>query len=162
MLLVLSALSAPRPMAHIVQAYFYAGKRMHVVAWLEWLSLGVLMAGIATIGQIGVLWACAMVGAVFTLRTLLLMWSVTLLDGVALRRFLVPLARPFLACVLMVLAIVGARPSLYGLTPAVRLFVEIGLGAAVYLAGALFVFREAARDFVMVIRSSLSRHDRSV
>ena len=162
MLMVLSALSAPRPMAQIVQAYFYAGQRMRVVAWLEWFSLGLLMGGIATIGRVGVLWTCGVVGVVFTLRTLSLMWAVTLIDGVPLRRFLLPLARPFVACVLMVLVIVLVRPSLYGLSPILRLFVEISLGAAVYLAGALFIFRDLARDFVDLIRTSFSRRKSSV
>ena len=157
MLMVLSALSAPRPVAQIVSAYFYAGQRLRIVAWLEWLSLGLLMGGIATIGRIGVLWTCGVVGAVFTLRTLMLMYAVTLMDGVALRRFLLPLVRPLIACVLMVLAIVLVRPSLLELRPLLRLVIEIALGAAVYLLGALFVFRDAAKEFIDLIRSSLGR-----
>jgi hypothetical protein len=129
---------------------------MRVVALLEWASLGVLMGGIATIGRIGVLWTCGVVGVVFTLRTLALMWAVTVSDGVPLRRFLLPLLRPFVVCVAMVVAIVVARPALHGLPAVARLFVEIGIGAAVYLAGAVLVFRDATRDFLGLIRSSMS------
>jgi PST family polysaccharide transporter len=157
MLLYLSLLSAPRPMAQIVQAYFYAGQRMRIVAWIEWLSLGALMGAIATIGRINVMWTCGVVGAVFTLRTLTLMYAATRIDGVALRRFLVPLARPLLACIVMVLAIVLVRPALHGLAPLARLVIEVALGAAVYLAGAVVVFRDAAREFIDLLRSSLRR-----
>lgn len=157
MLVVLSLMSAPRPMAHILHAYFYAGQQLRIVLWLEWLTLGLLGAGIATIGRLGILWTCGVVTAVFVLRTLALLVAVRRIDGVPLRRFLVPLARPLVACVLMVAAIYGARPLLGGLAPAVRLAVEVALGAAVYLAGAVFIFRDAAREVISLARSALRR-----
>jgi PST family polysaccharide transporter len=157
MLLFLSILSAPRPMAQIVQAYFFASQRMRVVAWLEWLSLGTLMAAIATIGRISILWTCGAVGAVFTLRTLALIWAVNWLDGVPLRRFLVPLARPLLTCLLMVAAILAIRPVLADIVPIVRLAIEIAIGAMVYLAGARLIFRNEAREFIGLLRSGMKR-----
>jgi lipopolysaccharide exporter len=156
MLLFLSILSAPRPMAQILQAYFFAGQRMRLVAWLEWASLGVLMGAIATIGRITILWTCGVVGAVFTLRTLSLMWAVKRLDGVPLRRFLVPMIRPLVACIAMVAAILMVRPALYGLVPVARLGVEITIGAVVYLAGARLIFRTAATEFIALVRSGVS------
>jgi PST family polysaccharide transporter len=164
MLVSLAILSAPRPMAQIVQAYFFAGNRMRVVVWVEWLSLGTLLAAIAAFGALfagsprlghsAILWTCAVVGAVFTLRTLALLWLVKRLDGVPLRRFLVPLLRPFLACVAMVAAILAARPELDDLSPRLRLLVEVAIGAAVYLAGARLIFRDAARELIGLVRSS--------
>lgn len=156
MLMFLSILSAPRPMAQILQSYFFAGQRRRVVAWIEWLSLGVMMGGIATIGQFGILWACGAVGATFLLRTLALLWAVKRLDGIALRRFLVPLLRPLIACFAMVAAILVVRPALHAVAPIVRLFVEVGLGAAVYLAGARLIFRATAREFLGLVRSGMS------
>jgi len=156
MLVFLSILSAPRPMAQIVQSYFYADQRRRAVAWLEWLSLGAMMGGIATIGRLGILWTCGTVGAAFLLRTLALLWAVKRLDGIPLRLFLVPLLRPLVACLAMVAAILAARPALHGLAPIVRLFVEVGLGAAVYLAGARLIFRAAAREFLGLLRSGMS------
>lgn len=160
MLAFLAILSAPRPMAQILQAYFFASQRRRVVAWIEWLSLGALMGAIATAGRftvLGVLGTCGAVGVVFTLRTLALVWAVKQLDGVPLGRFLVPLLRPLVACVVMVVAILGARPALDGLAPIVRLIVEVTLGAAVYLAGARLIFRAAATEFLGLIRGSLAR-----
>ncbi len=157
MLTYLSILSAPRPMAQILQAYLFASQRIRVVAWLEWASLGLLMAGIATIGRITILWTCGVVGAVFALRTLLLMWAVERLDGVPLRRFLVPLLRPLLACLAMVAAIRVVRPALSELVPVVRLGVEIAIGAVVYLAGARLIFRTTAAEFLRLVRAGASR-----
>jgi lipopolysaccharide exporter len=157
MLAFLAILSAPRPMAQIIQSYFYAEQRLRVVPSLEWLSLGIMMAGIATIGRIGILWACGAVGVAFVLRTLALLVAVKRIDGIPLHRFLVPLLRPLAACVLMVAAIALARPGLAGLTPLIRLFVEVALGAAVYLAGARLIFRSAAVEFLGLVRSGIAR-----
>lgn len=156
MLLFLSILSAPRPMAQILQSYFYAGQRRRVVAWLEWLSLGALMGAIATVGRTSILWTCGAVGVVFTLRTLAFLWAVKRLDGIPLHRFLVPLVRPLIACVAMVSAILAVRPAFHELHPVTRLAIEVSLGAAVYLAGARLIFRAAATEFLGLIRSSIS------
>ena len=157
MLLLLSILSAPRPIAHILHAYFFAGQRLRVILIQEWLSLGLLMAGIATIGRLGIHWTCGVVGVVFILRTLMLMWAAARMDGIPLRSFLVPLLRPLAGCLVMVAAILAARPALHGMTPAVQLLVEVSLGAVVYLAGSRLIFRAAADEFLGLIRSSLHR-----
>jgi PST family polysaccharide transporter len=157
MLGFLAILSAPRPMAQIIQSYFYAGQSLRVVPALEWLSLGVMMAGIATIGRVSILWACGAVGAAFVLRTLALLVAVKRADGIQLRRFLVPLLRPLAACIAMVAAIAVARLALHGLSPVTRLIVEILIGAAVYLAGARLIFRSAAVEFLRLVRSGTAR-----
>jgi len=157
MLAFLAILSAPRPMAQIVQAYFFASQRRRVVAWVEWLSLGALLGAIAIMGRSSVLWTCGVVGVVFTLRTLALLGAVKRLDGIPLRRFLVPLLGPLVTCVAMVAAIVAVRPALDDLHPVVRLVIEIGLGAAIYLTGARLIFRPVASEFLGLIRSGISR-----
>ena len=171
MLMYLSILSAPRPLAQIVQSYLYAAQRVRIIVWLEWLSFGALMAAIAAFGSVltGTAWfaggaddgaivaTCGAVGAVFTLRTLALLWAVKRLDGVPLRRFLVPLLRPLVACAAMVAAILAARPAMGELSPRIRLVLEIALGAAVYLAGARLIFRDAAAEFIALVRSSIAR-----
>ena len=154
MLAFLALLSAPRPVAQIVQSYFFASQRRSVVAWLEWLSLGALLGAIATIGRPSILWTCSVVGVVFTLRTLGFLWAVKRLDGIPLRRFLVPLIGPLVTCIAMVAAIVAVRPRLEDLHPIVELVLEIGLGAAIYLAGARLIFRATAREFFSLIRSA--------
>jgi lipopolysaccharide exporter len=167
MLMYLSILSAPRPLAQIVQSYLYADQRVRVVVWLEWLSFGALMAAIAAFGSLmagrarfgdsAILWTCGAVGTVFTLRTLAHLWMIKRLDGVLLRRFLVPLIRPLVACLAMVAAILAVRPALEDIAPRLRLLIEVLLGAAVYLAGARLIFRDAAVEFLGLVRSSMSR-----
>jgi lipopolysaccharide exporter len=170
MLVLLAIVSAPRPMAHILHAYFFAAQRMRMVLVQEWVSLAILMGAIATLSLLAkqaglppdqaVLWTCAAVGVAFVLRTLLLMWAVQRWEGIPLRRFLVPLIRPLLVCIAMVGAIALIRPALSDLAPVVRLLIEIALGGAIYLAGALVVFRDATRELVDMVRSSLSRRGR--
>jgi PST family polysaccharide transporter len=157
MLGFLAILSAPRPMAQIIQSYLYAGQRLRITPALEWLSLGVMVVAIVTVGRIGILWACGAVGAAFVLRTLALLVVVQRLDRIPLRRFLLPLLRPLAACVAMVAAIYCVRPALGELAPAIRLIVEIAVGAAVYLAGARLIFRSAAVEFLGLVRSGIAR-----
>jgi PST family polysaccharide transporter len=167
MLMYLSILSAPRPIASIVQSYLFAGHHVRVIVWLEWGSFLTLMAAIAafgaltagnpTFGSSAILWTCGAVGAVFVLRTLASFWTVTWLDGVPMRRFLAPLVRPLIACAMMVAAIRAVRPALDGRPPLVRLGIEVALGAAVYLAGARLIFRDAAVEFLGLVRGSLGR-----
>ena len=157
MLVLLSIVSAPRPLAQILHAYFFADQRMRIVLWQEWLALALLMGSIATLGRLGILWTCGAVGLTFVFRTLLLMWTIQRLDGIPMRRFLAPLARPLLACLAMVGAIQLARPALADLAPILRLLLEIALGAAVYLAGALLIFRSATSELISMVRSSILR-----
>lgn len=170
MLMYLSILSAPRPMAGIVGSYLYADHRIRAVVWLEWLSFGALIAAIAAFGTgmagteafgaSAILWTCGAVGAVFVLRTLAYFWVVKRIDGVPLRRFLVPMIRPLVVCIAMVAAIFAVRPQLGELSPRLRLLIEIAIGAAVYLAGALLVFRDLAAEAIDMVRSAMSRRKR--
>jgi lipopolysaccharide exporter len=156
MLVFLSVLSAPRPIAHILIAYFYSCQRPRVVLWLEWLSLAGIVLGISTIGRLGINWTCGAVGAVFILRSLAAMWAAQKLDGIRMVSFLLPLLRPLLACGVMVAAIALVRPALAGRPAAIRLLIELAVGAAVYVAAALVIARSAAREFLGLIRSALS------
>jgi PST family polysaccharide transporter len=157
MLVFLSVLSAPRPLANILTSYFYACNRPRVVLWLEWLSLVLLVVSLATIGRLGINWACVAVGATFLLRTLAAMLAVRQADGVSLGKFLLPLVRPIIACVLMVAAILAVRPLLSGLRPAVQLAIEVAVGGVVYVGGALVIARAATRDLLQMVRSALLR-----
>jgi lipopolysaccharide exporter len=157
MLMILSVLSAMRPVTHVLTGYFYASQRPSVVLWLEWLSLAAIMAAIPTVGRFGTDWTCASVGAVFVLRTLGAMWTAQRLDGIRMSSLLRPLLGPLGACLAMVAAILAARPELRTLSPAIRLAVEVTLGAGVYLAGAMLFFPSTTREFLGLVRSSLSR-----
>jgi O-antigen/teichoic acid export membrane protein len=157
MLVYLSVLSAPRPMAHILHQYFYSCGRPRIVLYLEWAALAAIILSIATIGRLGIDWTCGAVGSVFVLRTLAALWTAKYLDKIPMRTFLVPLLRPLVACAAMVASILAVRPALRSLSPAIRLVAEVGVGAAAYAAGALLIFRPAAREFFGLVRTALAR-----
>lgn len=157
MLVILSVLSASRPLALLLVSYLYACGRPRLVLWMEWSSLVAILGAISTVGRIGTSWTCGSVGAVFILRTLLGMWMVRRRDGIPISSFVLPLARPLVVCAAMVAAIVLLRPNLPGLLPPARLAIEVALGGAVYLGGVLVVFPSCSRETVGAIRSALSR-----
>jgi len=157
MLVYLSVLSAPRPMAHILHQYFYACQRPRIVLYLEWAGLAAIVLAISTIGRLGITWTCGAVGTAFVLRTLAAMWTAKRIDGIPVSSFIVPLIRPLVACGAMVVSILMVRPALQGLSSATRLVTEVAVGAVVYLAGAALIFRPAARDFVGLVRTALLR-----
>jgi len=155
MLVFLSVLSAPRPIADTLLSYFYARQRPRIVLVLEWLTLIALVVALSTIGRIGVRWTCGVVGSVFILRTLGALWAVHRLDGISVTTFLLPLTRPLVACAAMVAAVLIVRPMLLGFPPAGRLLIEVACGGAVYIAGAILIARSASHDFITLIRSAL-------
>lgn len=156
MLMSLSALSVARPLASILTSYFYASRRPSVVLWLEWASLAGVVAAISTLGRVGINWVCASVGVVFVLRTLAGMWMVSRADGVSMSEFLLPMARPLAACVAMAAGVSAARVALVGLTPPIRLLVEIALGATIYIGGVLMVARSSCDELLRAARSALA------
>lgn len=157
MLVLLSAISVARPTALVVVGYLYAGQRRAEVLWLEVASLAAIIVSIATVGRLGLAWACGAVGAVFVLRTLAAMWIVHRTDGIRMSSLLAPLAAPFAGSLAMAGSVVAVRTLLQGVAPGPRLVLEILVGAAVYLGGALLLFPSLVRDFVTLARSALSR-----
>ena len=156
MLTWLSALSVARPLSCILVSYFYASRRASVVLGLEWASLAAIVAAISELGRVGINWTCAWVGIVFILRTLAGMWMVRRQDGVLMSAFLLPMARPLGACVAMAAGVSAARLALVGLTPPIRLLVEIAVGATIYIGGALLVARSSCAELLGAVRSALA------
>ena len=156
MLMCLSALFAARPLASILGAYLYAAGRPSDVLGLEWASLIAVVAAISTLGRVGINWACLCVGVVFVLRTLAAMWMVRRQDGIPMSEFLRPMTRPLAACIAMAAGVWAARLALGGLTPPIRLLIEIVLGATIYGAAALLVARSHCVELLRAVRSALS------
>lgn len=155
MLMLLSALSAARPIASILASYFYASRKPAVVLWVEWASLAGVIGGICTLGRLGINWACTSVGLVFVLRTLALVGMVRRQDGIAMSEFLLPLMRPLGASVAMAAGVSAARIALAGLAPSTQLLVEVGLGAAIYGGGVLLIARPNCEELLQTVRSAL-------
>jgi PST family polysaccharide transporter len=150
MLMFLSVLSVPRPIAGAIGAYLQAVGRARAATILECVHLVLLLAALATIGRAGPLFACGAVGATFVVRALANMWTVRASDGIPIRRFLAPLLAPLLACLPMVAAVVGIRLALgeTALPGWMQLAAEVVAGALVYVAAALVIAREASRDLL--------------
>jgi PST family polysaccharide transporter len=156
MLMWLAALSMARPIANILAAYLYASNRPGIVLWIEWATLGGVVAAISTVGRLGITWACAWVGIVFVLRTLAGMWTVSRLDGVRLSAFLLPMTRPLFASFVMAAGILAARSTFAGLAAPIRLVEEIALGGILYGCGVLILAKSDCTEIVRVARAALT------
>jgi PST family polysaccharide transporter len=155
MLMALSALSVARPLATILESYFYASRRPKVVLWLEWASLAGVVCAIAAASRVNVNAACVSVGAVFILRTLAAMWAVCRQDGVTMRDFLVPMMRPFAAGIAMVAGVAAVRASFVAEAAATKLVAEVGAGAAIYIGAAWVIARSSCDELVRAVRLAI-------
>jgi PST family polysaccharide transporter len=124
--------------------------------------------------QHAVRWACASVVFVFTMSGLSYMFVFRKLDGVSLKDQIFPLVPPILACVPMVMAVVGVRRLIMFLGlfrldhPALRiadqvrvfaprLVIEILVGAVVFVPSALIFAPRASRELVGLVRDAIQR-----
>ena len=154
MLMVLSMLSVTRPTYGAIWSFIMVEKGPRVLVLVEWLSLGALMAGIATLGRISPLWTCGAVGIVFTLRMLAGMFLARRLSGVSVTSLLLRFLPPLAACVPMAAAVFGLRFVMARLgihAPVVRLAVEVAGGALVFLGSAFVVAPGPAHELLGMI-----------
>jgi PST family polysaccharide transporter len=156
MLMALAALSVARPLASILESYFYASRRPNVVLWLEWASLAGVVCAIATLSRANVNSACVSVGAVFVLRTLAGMWVVCRQDGVAMRDFLAPMMRPIVAGFAMAVGVAAVGASFAAEAPAARLVAEVAAGAAIYICAVWIIARSNCDELVRAVRLALT------
>jgi PST family polysaccharide transporter len=155
MLMILSALSIVRPMYGAISSYLIVERGPRVTMIIEWLTLGVLMAAIATLGRRSPLWACGAVGIVFTLRTILGFHVARAQTGLSAGVLLWRLMPPLIACLPMVVAVFAVRIGLerLGVTnPLIQLVVQVSAGALLFVAGALSIAREPSRELLGIIR----------
>ncbi len=160
MLAVLAAMSITRPIAvSIVGPYLQVEGRTRVVMVLGLAQIALLMGGLLTVGRLGPLWACAAVGIAFALYTLISLLILRALDGVAIGRLLLRCVPPFVASMPMIVAILAFRAAIsrFELPGALRLALEITLGAVTYVASAFVVARPLARELVETVRDALRR-----
>jgi PST family polysaccharide transporter len=159
MLMLLSVLSVPRPIAGGLGAYMQATNRPRAVMWLECFSLVVLVGGICTLGRLGPRWTCVAVGVAFTVRALANMWLLRETDGIPISRMLGKLAPPLVACVPMVAVVMAVRHGAraLGWPPALSLGLETAAGGLTYLISAFVIAREATQELLRLLRSALQR-----
>lgn len=154
MLAVLSALSLSRPIGYAVANYFQAVGRPLTASILEVAKLVLLVGAIFVLGHLGPLWVCAAVGVAFTLHALACLWVVSR-DGLPFFATLGGLMTPLVACMPMVLAVLGVRHGLRQLGlphPLLSLICEILAGGVVFVGCAFVVARPIALDLYGLVR----------
>jgi PST family polysaccharide transporter len=164
MLVLLSGLSITRPIGWNIAAYLKAHQMPRVVMWIEFLTVGALLAGVMTLGRLSPLWTCVAVGIAFAIQSLAGFLVIRRVDGIPLKRLLGTLVGPLLASLAMALAVVAVRGALHTddwSLPALGLAVETLVGAISYVAAALVVARRSSLDLVRRIREAFSRRRRS-
>lgn len=155
-LAVLSALGVTRPIGWVIASYLQVHGRTRSIMVLEWLKVGAIIGGVGALGWLGgPLWACGGVGLAFGLHALASMALVRRVSEVSYLALVGPLWRPLLACAPLVLAVLGARAGLSRfapLPPGVALVVEVMAGAIAFVLAALVIARDAAREFLGLLK----------
>jgi lipopolysaccharide exporter len=160
LLMVLSIGLVSRPIGSVFSTYLMIVKGPKVLMYVEIITVLLLLALILTVGRLGVVWVCAMVGVAMAARALMCMWHVQRLEGLrmtAVARRCLPI---FAACVPMFLAVVGVRlglPRLGVNRPGVSLVLEVVAGGLVYAGAVSLLARQTVKDFTGLLKGALRR-----
>ena len=152
-LLILSVLSVVRPISWNINSYLQSQRKTKTLMILSLQKMALLLVCIVGLSRWGDLWACVGVGIAFGFHTLASIWVVHKHDNISLSSMFKMMSGPLLACVPMALAVFATRRL--SIEPLwLRLILEIGVGAVVYL-GAAFVFSNAiAKDFLHLLKKA--------
>jgi PST family polysaccharide transporter len=159
LLAVLACLSVFRPVTWVLSAYMESLGKTSKLMFLEVAKLGLLLVGIALLSPYGVRVASSAVGLSFGLTAIgdVLM---VMREGPSPAKLLAGFVQPLLAAGVMALAIWGVHHGLVamGITHAwLYLVVEIAVGAIAYVAAALVICRETAKDMLGLIKQALRK-----
>jgi lipopolysaccharide exporter len=158
MLVLLSALSVARPIGWTIASYLQARQLPRAILALEAMKLAVMLLCIVTLGARGPLWTCVSVGIAFGVHALASLLIVQRLDALPLAPLLANLGKVLVACVPMVVAVLGARLLLGRFTnapPALALAVETLVGIVVYPLSAFAIVGAFARDLLFRVIDAL-------
>jgi PST family polysaccharide transporter len=174
-LMILSVLSAVRPIGWIGSSYLQVENRPRTIMILEsakTAGLVVLMhlfaawaprlaspsAGRPSVGESA---ACVAVGLVFGLNALGYAAILKMKEGIPLRAQLAELGPPIAACAPMVVSVVALEHALaapaFTAPAGLRLVVEIAVGALVFVPSAWLLAPATAREFVALLGKALQR-----
>jgi PST family polysaccharide transporter len=156
MLIVLSALAITRPLTGAMLSYLQVRNRIGALTFIECANVIIMLACLVTFGRISYLWACGAIGVAFALRLFLTMFILRKTDDVPMLPILNRQWGPLLACVPLVLAVLGVRyeflqhgyQQLRGVQAAPMLAVEVVAGALAYIAGAWVCANKTSRDLI--------------
>ncbi len=154
LLTVLAVLSVFRPIGWVVSSYLQAQERNQPLMYLEMIKIVTLIGGIVALSPLGVRASACAVGGAFALNAVLGVWLV-LRNGPRPRVLIEGFLRPLLASVVMAAAVLVMRFTLQDVGiahPGVLLAAEIAAGTVVYVAVALVICRDAARELLQGAR----------
>jgi lipopolysaccharide exporter len=180
MLIILSVLSVVRPIGWIGSSYLQVRNRPREIMVLEiaktfgLLALMVLFQNLYRIADflglsqvseaLGLeshasLWSCIAVGLAFGLNSLGFMWVVKRVDGLSLRAQIGPLLPAIVACLPIVLAVLGIR-YLFGdrtFPNGIQLTAETLGGALIFIPSALLLAPSASQELLKLLKHALQR-----
>ncbi len=154
LLTILVVLSVFRPVAWVVSSYLLTQERNRPLMFLELGKAAVLLGAMVALSPLGIEWTAVAVGIAFGLHAMASVWLV-LRDGPHSLVLLGGFLRPLVACAAMAGAVLGARAllaRLFELHAGIHLAIEIVVGGGIYIAVALVVCRETARDLFGLMR----------
>jgi PST family polysaccharide transporter len=159
LLAILACLSVFRPITWVLSAYLEAESKTNRLMFLEIGKIVLLIGGIAALHGQGLHAASTAVGIAFG-ATALAGIALVMREGPSPRRLAAGFLQPLAACAVMAAAVWGAHQLLV-LThldhAAIQLVVMIVVGALTYVAAALVICRDTARDLVGLARKALRR-----
>jgi len=155
---VLSLVIVVQPITWVAGPYLLAKGHNWSLSAQEFVKLFALGGGLILFAPLGAVWACAGIGLAYAIHALT--YYIKLVrDGISAKSLAVAMALPLLPCVPMVFAVFGVRQVLATLgcgSPLVSLLSEIFVGAIVFVPSAFVLSGAIARDFLSLLRSSLS------
>jgi lipopolysaccharide exporter len=159
LLMILACLSVFRPITWVLSAYLEAESKTNRLMFLELGKIGLLIGGIVALQPYGLYAASGAVGIAFG-ATAVAGVALVVREGPSPRRLLAGFLQPLAACGAMAAAVWVVHVGLVhtGLDhPAIQLIAKVLVGAAVYVAAALVICRDTARDLVVLAKQALRR-----
>ncbi len=159
LLTVLSVLSVVRPLSWSATTYLSSFSRTREIMALEAFKIVLLFALIVAFSSYGPLWTAAAVGIAFGMQAVATAALVVVTDKVSPTDLAGAIVRPLAACGVMAIAVVAARSGTtsMGLTSLAGLLaIEVAAGIVTYVLAALVLAPGASRDFMQLLRRSVS------
>lgn len=165
LLTVLACLSVFRPITWVLSAYMEAESRTGKLMFLELAKVGILLVGIAALQPLGLVAAAGAVGIAFGVTAIAGVFVVIRstppgIEGPHPLRLLRGFLQPVAACAVMGVACWVTHEVLVRSEidhPAILLVAMIVMGAIAYVASALVICRETARDLLGLVKKALKK-----
>ncbi|HEY5944550.1 MAG TPA: oligosaccharide flippase family protein, partial [Kofleriaceae bacterium] len=159
LLAVLACLSVFRPITWVLSAYMESEQKTGRLMFLELAKVVFIVVGIGVLARYGLRVAAGAVGLAFGL-TAIAGIAMVVRHGPSPARLAAGFIRPLLACLVMAGAVLATHRGLVALGvshPSVMVIVEIVVGAITYVAAALVICRDTAKDLLQLVAKALKR-----